>query len=173
MGSCLVARFTYGLRKTHHVTITVVPEKSPVLCFGIGVERCVGVQQPKTALYVDILPLHPVLRLGNEYHLQVKGNQRAYSFVLFWSTQNGARMELQQPDNGDEGEVTPLHGAQFLTTVRKNVSEWKQRVDALHRKQEEVQQGQETILSELRRLNGLVSSLCNDVNEVKRQRTQG
>ena len=39
VGSCLVARFAYGLRKTHHVTITVVPEKSPVLCFGIGVER--------------------------------------------------------------------------------------------------------------------------------------
>ena len=27
MGSCLVARFAYGLRKTHHVTITVVPER--------------------------------------------------------------------------------------------------------------------------------------------------
>ena len=27
MGSCLVARFAYGLQKTHHVTITVVPEK--------------------------------------------------------------------------------------------------------------------------------------------------
>ena len=38
MGSCLVGCFAYGLRKTHHVTITVVPEKSPVLCFGIGVE---------------------------------------------------------------------------------------------------------------------------------------
>ena len=82
-------------------------------------------------------------------------------------------MELQQPDNADEGQDTPLHGAQFLTTVRKNVSELKRRVDALHTKQEEVQQGQETILSELRKLSGLVSLLGNDVNEVKRQRTQG
>ena len=31
MGSCLVARFAYDLRKTHHVTITVGPGKSPVL----------------------------------------------------------------------------------------------------------------------------------------------
>ena len=46
-------------------------------------------------------------------------------------------------------------------------------MDALHTKQEEVQQGQETILSELRNLNGLVSSLGNDSNEVKRQRTTG
>ena len=172
MGSCLVARFAYGLRKTHHVTITVVPEKSPVLCFGIGVERRLAVQRPKSGLYVEISPLHPVLHLGNEYQLQVKGNQRAYVFVLFPSTQKGARMKLQQPDNADEGEDTPLHGAQPLTTVRKNVSELKRRVDALHTKQEEVQQGQETILSELRKLNGLVSSLGNDVNEVKHQRTQ-
>ena len=102
-----------------------------------------------------------------------KENQRAYAFVLLWSTQKGERMELQQPDNADEGEDTPLHGAQFLTAVRKNVSELKRRVDALHTKQEEVQQGQVTILSELRKLNGLVSSLGNEVNEVKRQRTQG
>ena len=47
MVSCLVARFAYGLRKTHHVTITVVPEKSSVLCFDIGVERCLAVQGPK------------------------------------------------------------------------------------------------------------------------------
>ena len=168
LGSCLVARFASGLRKTHHVTITVVPEKSPVLCFGIGLERRLAVQRPKSGLYVEISPLHPVLRLGNEYQLQVKGNQCAYAFVLFWSTQKGARMELQQPDNADEGQDTPLHGAQFLTAVRKTVSELKRRVDALHTKQEEVQQGQETILSELRKLNGLVSSLGNDVNEVKR-----
>ena len=122
MGSCLVARLTYGLRKTHHVTITVVPEKSPVVCFGIGVERRLAVQQPKSGLYVEISPLHSVLRLGNEYQLQVKGNQRAYVFVLFWSTQKGARMELQQPDNAEEGEDTPLHGAQFPTTVGKKVS---------------------------------------------------
>ena len=82
-------------------------------------------------------------------------------------------MKLQQPDNAEEGQDTALHGAEFLTTVRKNVTEWKRRTDALHRKEEEVQQGQETILSELRKLNGLVSSLVNDVNEVKRQRTQG
>ena len=87
MGSCLVARFAYGLLKTHHVTITVVPEKSPVLCFGIGVDRRLAVQRLKSGLYVEISPLHPVLRLGNEYQLQVKGNQRAYAFVLFWSTQ--------------------------------------------------------------------------------------
>ena len=82
-------------------------------------------------------------------------------------------MELQQPDNADGGEDTPLHGAQFLTTVRKNVSELKRRVDALQMKQEEVQQGQETISSEFRKLNGLVSLFGNDVNEVKHQRTQG
>ena len=75
MGSCLVARSAYGLRKTHHVTITVVSEKSPVLCFGIDVERRLAVQRPKSGLYVEISPLHPVLRLGNECQLQVKGNQ--------------------------------------------------------------------------------------------------
>ena len=52
---------------------------------------------------------------------------------------------------------TPPHGAGLLTTVRKNPSELKRQVDALHTKQEEVQQGQETILSQLRTFNGLVS----------------
>ena len=48
------------------------------------------------------------------------------------------------------------------------MSKLKRQVDALHTKQEEVQQGQETILSELKKRNGLVSSLGNDVNEVTR-----
>ena len=73
MGSCLVARFAYGLRKTHHVAITVVPEKSPVLCFRIGVERRLAVQRPKSGLYLEILPLHPVFRLGNDINCRLRG----------------------------------------------------------------------------------------------------
>ena len=120
-------------------------------CFGICVDR------PLRGLYLEMSPLHPVLRLGNEYQLQANRNQSAYTVVLFWSTEKGAGMKLQQPDNADERQNTPPQDAQFLTTVRKKTSELTRRVDALHTKQEEVQQGQETILWQLRILNGLVS----------------
>ena len=73
MGSCLVARLAYGLRKTHHVTITVVPERSPVLCFGISVEHRLAVQRPKSGLYVEISPLHPVLRLVMSINWRIRG----------------------------------------------------------------------------------------------------